>query len=375
MSRDKTSASASSPLPTEVIEPVLVSYRSVGIGLFGVVMRWAGMPLEKIALFINSPQVSGKNQLSQAVKLTFTEGALAPYRVVRPASLVAWFLQYSIMGLAYQFFDQALSKAFNVRPMYYGNELMEPPSKTTTANNNDNGVIPYGVRSGLKTFLAPVIASAMESYISNRAEVQRYFGPDRFVEVEAKLNRHAPIRSGGPAFGASMMRNIIMCNTSFVLTPLTYKLYFPQQQKNQTTLFWFSMGMNVFVGNVVAITQQALWGRTLDYAARHGNINYRTVIQLGLEREGLAAFFTPPKWFARVLMNAPTQGTLPWFYNEVLPIGEPAVLQAAHSIYNSVIGTSSNNQTFVDDTSAALQRDMPPAWAEQGRPEAVSPKQ
>ena len=30
--------------------------------------------------------------------------------------------------------------------------------------------------------------------------------------------------------------------------------------------FAFGLGMNIFVGNTVAITQQALWGRALDYA-------------------------------------------------------------------------------------------------------------
>lgn len=58
-------------------------------------MRFSGMPLEKIALVMNSSQVSGKGQFRQAIKLTFQDGALAPYRVVGAASLTAWFLQYS----------------------------------------------------------------------------------------------------------------------------------------------------------------------------------------------------------------------------------------------------------------------------------------
>ena len=86
--------------------------------------------------------------------------------------------------------------------------------------------------------------------------------------------------------------------------------------------------MNIFVGNVIAITQQALWGRSLDMLAKHGHIDYVTVIKTGLQKEGMAAFFTVPKWCSRVMMNAPVQGVLPWFYNEVLPIGEPAVLGA-----------------------------------------------
>ena len=93
--------------------------------------------------------------------------------------------------------------------------------------------------------------------------------------------------------------------------------------------------MNIFVGNVIAITQQALWGRSLDYCNVGGgrNIVYSEVVAKGLKSDGIAAFFTPGKWFSRVLMNAPAQGVLPWFYNEVLPIGERPVLRlvkAAH---------------------------------------------
>ena len=61
-------------------------------------------------------------------------------------------------------------------------------------------------------------------------------------------------------------------------------------------------------------------------------MNYTATIRQGLQKEGLAAFFTGPKWFSRVLMNVPAQGTLPWFYNEVLPLGEEAVLRTVQSI-------------------------------------------
>lgn len=42
------------------------------------------------------------------------------------------------------------------------------------------------------------------------------------------------------------------------------------------------------------------------------------MLREGLKAEGVGAFLTMPKWFARVLMNAPIQGTVPWFYNEVI---------------------------------------------------------
>ena len=63
-------------LPASLESSIRMTYRSVGIGTFGVIMRWGGMPLEKIALFMNSSQVSGKGQFGQAVKLTFKDGTL-----------------------------------------------------------------------------------------------------------------------------------------------------------------------------------------------------------------------------------------------------------------------------------------------------------
>ena len=92
-----------------------------------------------------------------------------------------------------------------------------------------------------------------------------------------------------------------MCQTAFILTPITYKLYFPQAQKNTTSFFWFGLGMNMFIGNVVAITQQALWGRSLDYLSRHNNdINYENIIKEGLQKEGMSAFFTGPRYSSLV---------------------------------------------------------------------------
>ncbi len=125
-----------------------------------------------------------------------------------------------------------------------------------------------------------------------------------------------------------------MCQTTFLLTPITYKLYFPQERKSKTTLFWYGLSMNIFAGNVLAITQQSLWGRSLDYLAKNGQIRYRNIITEGFQKDGISAFFTIPKWGSRVLMNAPAQGVLPWFYNEILPLGENVVLTAVkHLVY------------------------------------------
>ena len=144
-----------------------------------------------------------------------------------------------------------------------------------------------------------------------------------------------------------------------MVTPVLYQRLYPQEKKDAQSLFWFGLGVNIFAGNAIAITQQALWGRALDYAAAGGGrpISYAAVVREGLAAEGSAAFITPTKWVARVLMNAPVQGTLPWFYNEacrapqrtggggvapalftrarceqVLPLGEGRVLGAARQI-------------------------------------------
>ena len=111
-------------MPLTVAQPALMTYRSVGIGTYGVVMRYLCMPLEKTALYLNSSQVSGKGQVQQALKLTFQDGWAAPYRVVGASSIISWFLAYSVMGAAFQSFDQASSSALGVKPVCYGKQLM-----------------------------------------------------------------------------------------------------------------------------------------------------------------------------------------------------------------------------------------------------------
>ncbi|EJK46134.1 hypothetical protein THAOC_35218 [Thalassiosira oceanica] len=253
--------------------------------------------------------VNGSNQFRQAVKLTFEKGMLAPYRVVTSASLVAWFMQYSVMGLAFQAFDHALSKVV-----------------------------------ALKIVAAPILAGSLESVVANRAEVERYFGPRQFAAIESKLGWNPVARIFAPSFAANAARNVIMCNVSFVVTPITYKLWFPQEKKSQASLFYYGMGVN-FIGNGIAITQQALWGRALDYAAVGGGqkINYSDVIRLSLKEDGYGAFFSVAKWTSRILMNAPVQGSLPWFYNNILPRGEESVVNAAAMLVGGVAGREEIN--------------------------------
>jgi hypothetical protein len=308
-------------VPWSIAQPTLVAYRSIGIGLFGAVVRFMGMPLEKIALYMNSSQVAGTHPFRQAAQLTFARGAFAPYKVVGPASITAWFLQYSVMGVAFQFVDQTLSSCMNVRPVYYGRELMQAVPEQTHADEQEPL---YQLKYTIKTCTSPVLAATLESLVSNRAEAQRYWGP----RALAKIN----VAWAGPALIPSITRNTIMCGTTFIVTPMTYRRFVPAERKSN------GLACNVF-GNVAAITQQALWGRSLDYYLKHnGALDYRQVIKEGLATEGWRAFFTGPKWFSRVLMNAPAQGTLPWFYNEVLPLGEPLFLQTVKLLYDTFGG-------------------------------------
>jgi len=332
------------PLPPSVESSFCVAYRSTGLGIYGAVMRYAGMPLEKIALFMNSAQVSGNNQLRQALDLTFQDGQkrslLAPYRVVGPASGVAWFLQYSVMGMVFQICDNSLSGALGIEPMPYGAQLMEDPSDDRKPPTDAITT----VKICTKLVLAPIFAGTIESTVSNRAEVQRYFGLKKFCRIENGLKLDPIRKYCGQAFMANSSRNLIMSATTFVVTPALYRQYVPQEHKSKTSLFWFGLGINIFLGNAVAITQQALWGRALDYAAPTTytkeavvrKINYSSVIREGLDKEGFSAFFTGPKWASRVLMNAPVQGTLPWFYNEVLPLAEGSLREVVKSVYWSI---------------------------------------
>mmetsp|Transcript_5299 Transcript_5299/g.16190 ORF Transcript_5299/g.16190 Transcript_5299/m.16190 type:complete len:304 (+) Transcript_5299:519-1430(+) len=299
-------------------------------------MRFFGMPLERLAMVLNSSQVSGRGQFSQAVKIVFGDGVLAPFRNVGRASIVAWFLQYSVMGCVFQVCDRTLSQLFGVKTIPYGDELMGRPNDSALSAADQ-------IKSSTKILLTPMLAGAIESTVSNRAEAQRFYGIQKFAKIEATLNTNVVARGLGPGFCANASRNFIMASSSFVVTPLLYQRYYPQEKKDARSLFWFGLGINIFAGNMIAITQQALWGRALDYGAVGGGrpISYGAVIRDGLKSEGIAAFITPTKWFARVLMNAPVQGTLPWFFNEILPIGEPAALEGARSIARSFKGIGS----------------------------------
>ena len=217
-------------LPENLVTPCQTTYRSVGLGVYAVVVRYCTMPLEKVAMIANSSLVSsGSNQLGQAWKIATKEGLLAPYLTVGPASITAWFLQYSVMGFVFQTVDAALSASLNTQRMPYGDQLMEPPVKTSS----------FGVATACKAILAPVTAGTIESVVSNRAETQRFWGLGKSAAIERQLGWSALGRACGPAFVANSARNAVMSTTSFVATPLLFLHGFPQEHKSHSSLFWF----------------------------------------------------------------------------------------------------------------------------------------
>ena len=331
-------------MPSDIEAAVTVTYRSAGLGLWGTLIRGTGMPLEKIALTANSSQVSGGSQFAQAFKITFKEGWTAPFRVVTSRSVVAWMLQYSIMGFTFQIADRTLSKLLNVDQFEVA-KLKSTKDDTTTQHNNTHELyetrerdLAYNVKFASKMVLAPLMATSFESLVSNKAEGIRFYGPQKFTQIEASklINKNVLQKMAGPAYSANVGRNFLMCSSAFVVTPYLFgKL--PEDAKTSTNLFWFGLCGN-WTANIAAVQMQSLWGRSLDFMAVDGGrpIKYSAVIRDGLKKDGYSAFFTPTKYFSRVLMNCPAQGTIPWFYNSILPMGEPSVKGVAASMYNKI---------------------------------------
>jgi hypothetical protein len=55
-----------------------------------------------------------------------------------------------------------------------------------------------------------MLAGAIESSVSNRAEAQRFYGFAKLTKVEQALNANAVARLLGPGFAANASRNFIM---------------------------------------------------------------------------------------------------------------------------------------------------------------------
>ena len=250
------------------MDAVIVTYRSSGLGIWGTVIRAVGMPLEKIALNANSAQVSGSGQFSQAIKITFEKGLLAPFSVLTPRSGIAWFLQYSIMGFTFQIADRTLSKFLNVDVFEVAHLRKEDNDETEVEmeSNDGNGSnslacegvqhdvqrdLSYNLRFASKMILAPLMATSFESLVSNKAEGIRFYGPDKFAKIEGKNFGNMLHKYTGPAYGANVGRNFLMCSSAFVATPFVFgKL--PEEYKTSTNLFWFGLFGN-WTANLAAV--------------------------------------------------------------------------------------------------------------------------
>jgi hypothetical protein len=226
------------PRPTEptldpsLLVPAQMTYRSTGLGFYAIAVRSCTMPLEKLAMIMNSAQVSGDGQVRQALSIVFKDGPATPFRTVGPASVTAWFFQYSVMGFIFQLCDRSLSNALSVEPVAYGEQLMErPPPQPATVAVSDHAKSAFKVvletltptpaptptptptpapapaptptptptPNAFKAVLAPALAGAIESGVANRAECQRFYGKQKLAQVEKALNWGAAARQCGAA--------------------------------------------------------------------------------------------------------------------------------------------------------------------------------
>jgi hypothetical protein len=94
-------------------------------------------------------------------------------------------------------------------------------------------------------------------------------GPKECLRIESELGGNALKRFCGPAFIANSARNFVMSASSFVFTPYLFMLAMPEEARNNTSLFWFGMSFNIFAGNVVGVSMQSLWGRSLDHLKKN----------------------------------------------------------------------------------------------------------
>ena len=261
-------------------DAVIVTYRSSGLGIWGTLIRAVGMPLEKIALNANSAQVSGSGQFSQAIKITFEKGLLSPFSVLTPRSGIAWFLQYSIMGFTFQIADRTLSNFLNV-DVFEVAHLRKEENETEVEVESDDGTgssnslacegvqhdmqrdLSYNLRFASKMILAPLMATSFESLVSNKAEGIRFYGPDKFAKIEGKNFGNMLHKYTGPAYGANVGRNFLMCSSAFVATPFVFgKL--PEEYKTSTNLFWFGLFGN-WTANLAAVQVRRILKECLIY--------------------------------------------------------------------------------------------------------------
>lgn len=347
--------------PQWLVDGTEVTYRSSMLGVWGIVVRFAQMPLERLALIANSSKVdamperwgtqvysrarsrggqSSSSQLFRAARLVVQDGWLAPWRVVTARSCLAWFLQYSMIGAAFQVSDRMLSTALGLSPFAYGDELFdsvhdESERYESERFSEDSGKTidsVYWTKVCSKALLAPTLAAIMESLVSNGAEVERFYGKEEFRRiVTATRAQRGTIGSlAGPAFTANVARNGVMSFSTFICTPLLFTKLIPEEHKNPQNLAWFGLCGNL-TANILGTACQSAWGRSLDFLAKEGHLSYKEMIGQGLKSGGFRAFVNPTKWVTRVGMNFVPQGLIPWYYNTIVPLGEGHVKRFVYS--------------------------------------------
>jgi hypothetical protein len=101
--------------------------------------------------------------------------------------------------------DHSLSRMLGVKPVYYGHELMQASVEVDASKD-------YRLKSSFKAVLSPILAAGMETQVSNRAEVQRFFGKAKFAMIEEGMKTTGLRRLAGPAFAPCFMRNVRVNN-------------------------------------------------------------------------------------------------------------------------------------------------------------------
>ena len=292
-------------LPENLVTPCQTTYRSVGLRRPRVAVRYCTMPLEKVAMIANSSLVSsGSNQLGQAWKIATKEGFLAPYT--------------SVGGL-----DHRLVSAIQRHGLCVSDGRCGPlclVTHTTHALRRPaHGAARQNVRHlawrpPRRLSLAPVTAGTIESVVSNgrRRSASGAWGRARpssgnwagalwdgrqaglrcqFCQkcghVYHQLRRDAVIVPACLPAGAQVALVVIL------VWPLREHLRGQRRGHHAVAL-----------------------GSVLNYVEEGGgrNANYRAIMGAGLPQGGPVGVLRSPKWFARVLMNAPIQGTLPRFW-------------------------------------------------------------
>ena len=90
--------------------------------------------------------------------------------------------------------------------------------------------------------------------MANRAECQRFYGKQKFAQVEKALSWGPVARQCGPAYLANASRNFVMSATSFVVTPTLYRNHFPQVTLTRTLTLTPPLSLTLFLSLTLTIT-------------------------------------------------------------------------------------------------------------------------